>query len=249
MKMQPNDQTERQGSKQITTGLLVLTFATGLVDAASYLGLGHIFTANMTGNVVLLGFAVAGAPGLSVSRSLVSLGGFLAGATAAGRYGAIMAEKSRRRWLVNVAICETALLLIAAFASILADAGSSLPASRLYAVITLTAFAMGLRNATARRLAVPDLTTTVLTLTLTGLAADSSVAGGSNPRFGRRLASVLLILAGAAVGTRLLGLGLAAPLAASALCALGAVVVWGRLPAETVRGEEASEMTTHGRNT
>ena len=46
--------------------LFTLTMVTGIVDAASFLGLGHIFTANMTGNVVFLGFAAAGAPGLSV---------------------------------------------------------------------------------------------------------------------------------------------------------------------------------------
>jgi len=68
-------------------------------------------------------------------------------------------------------------------------------------VIVLTALAMGLRNATPQRLAVPDLmTTTVLTRTLTGLAAESSVAGGDNPRLGRRIASVALMFAGAEVG-------------------------------------------------
>lgn len=226
-------QSTLEGSKQITAALLLLTFATGLVDAASYLGLGHVFTANMTGNVVLLGFAMAGTPGLSVSRALVSLGAFLVGATTGGRYGTSMAVASRRRWLVNVAVCESVLLLIAAFVSIGLDPGSNIPASRLYGVIVLTAFAMGLRNATVRKLAIPDLTTTVLTLTLTGLAADSSIAGGNNPRLGRRVTSVLLIVAGAAVGAGLLRLSLLAPLAASGLCALGAAVVWGSLPAET----------------
>src|ERR1700742_1236078 len=71
--------------------LLALTLVTGVVDAVSFLGLGRVFTANMTGNVVLLGFAVAGAPGLSISRSLVSLAAFLAGAAIGGRLGAAMA--------------------------------------------------------------------------------------------------------------------------------------------------------------
>jgi len=74
-------------------------------------------------------------------------------------------------------------------------------------VIVLTALAMGLRNATVRRLAIPDLTTTVLTLTLTAVAADSSVAGGVDPRIGRRVASIALMFAGAAVGTLLLRWG------------------------------------------
>jgi hypothetical protein len=59
---------------------------------------------------------------------------------------------------------------------------------------------MGIRNVTIRKLAVPDLTTTVLTLTVTGLAGDSSLAGGSNPRWLRRSASVLAVFAGAAAG-------------------------------------------------
>jgi uncharacterized membrane protein YoaK (UPF0700 family) len=53
--------------------LLALTVVTGVVDAVSYLGLGRVFTANQTGNVVFLGFAWAGAPGLSATASIVSL--------------------------------------------------------------------------------------------------------------------------------------------------------------------------------
>ncbi len=56
--------------------LLLLTVVTGIVDAVSYLGLGHVFTANMTGNVVLLGFAAAGASGFSAAACLTSLGSF-----------------------------------------------------------------------------------------------------------------------------------------------------------------------------
>ena len=60
--------------------LILLAFASGLVDAASYLGLGHVFTANMTGNILLLGFATAGASGFSTTACLVSIGAFLVGA-------------------------------------------------------------------------------------------------------------------------------------------------------------------------
>ncbi|MEP7342131.1 MAG: DUF1275 family protein [Acidobacteriota bacterium] len=84
-----------------------------------------------------------------------------------------------------------ALLLAAALASIGLAIGSATPPNHLYVVIVLTAVAMGLRNATVRRLAVPDLTTTVQTLTLTGLAADSFLAGGANPRIGLALPLVL----------------------------------------------------------
>ena len=210
--------------------LLVLTGVTGLVDAISFLGLGRIFTANMTGNVVFLGFALAGAPGVSTSRSLTSLLAFLVGAALGGRLGESMAAASRRRWLVTGGISEAALLLAAALGSRGFDIGSASPPSRLYAVIVLTAMAMGLRNATVRRLAVPDLTTTVLTLTLTGVAADSSVAGGNNPRIVRRIASVGSMLAGAAIGTLLLQRGLALPLAVSGVCVLAATAAHGAAP-------------------
>src|SRR5712691_3848713 len=197
--------------------LLALTGVTGLVDAVSFLGLGHVFTANMTGNVVFLAFAVAGTPGLSMVRSSTSLVAFLVGAGLGGRLGVVMAAASRRRWLLTAAVSEAVLLVLAAIASIGFDIGSATLPERLYTMIVLTALAMGLRNATVRRLAVPDLTTTVLTLTLTGLAADSFVAGGDNPRIGRRVASVSSMSAGGAVGTGLLGGGLALPLVVGAV--------------------------------
>src|SRR5260370_37475367 len=67
--------------------LLVLTFTTGVVDAVSYLGIGHVFTANMTGNIVFLGFGLAGSGGLPVLAPLISLGAFLLGAGAGGVLG------------------------------------------------------------------------------------------------------------------------------------------------------------------
>jgi uncharacterized membrane protein YoaK (UPF0700 family) len=79
--------------------------------------------------------------------------------------------------------------------------GADIGANKLqYALIVLLALAMGLQNATARRLAVPDLTTTVLTLTLTGIAADSKLAGGNAPNVGRRLLAVAAMFVGALVG-------------------------------------------------
>jgi uncharacterized membrane protein YoaK (UPF0700 family) len=88
------------------------------------------------------------------------------------------------------------------------------------AVITSTGVAMGLRNAIVRKLAVPDMTTTVLTLTITGLAADSSLAGGDNPRWQRRVAAILAMTLGAFAGARLGARSIALPLAVS--CAIAA---------------------------
>jgi uncharacterized membrane protein YoaK (UPF0700 family) len=118
--------------------------------------------------------------------------------------------------------CEALFLLAATLTSIVPVPFDS---TRMYAVIVLTALAMGLRNATVRRIALPDLTTTVLTLTITGLAADSSLAGGSDPRWQRRVMSILLMFAGAVVGALLLRHSLALPLGlatVSAICGVAA---------------------------
>ena len=202
----------------LRAALLILSLVTGIVDAVSVLGF-SVFTANMTGNVVFLGFAVAGARGFSIERSAISLGAFLVGALIGGRLGSTR-SRARRGWLTTVAVCEAALLFLAALASIGFDVGSAKPTYSLYGVIALMAIAMGLRNATVRQLAVPDLTTTVLTLTLTGIAADSSLAGGKNPRIGRRVASVVAMFVGAVIGALLLRYGMALPLALSGVCVL-----------------------------
>jgi len=177
--------------------LLVLTLVTGLVDAVSYLKLGHVFVANMTGNVVFLGFAVAGARDFSIPASLIAITAFLAGALAGGRLGSKTGDH-RGRFL---AIAMLAKILLIGAALVIATATLDIDSEPVrYALIVLLALAMGLQNATARRLGVADLTTTVLTLTLTGLAADSTLAGGNNPRQGRRLLATCTMFLGAAIG-------------------------------------------------
>jgi uncharacterized membrane protein YoaK (UPF0700 family) len=203
--------------------LWLLTLVTGLVDAACFLGLGRVFTANQTGNVVLLAFGAAGAEGLPVLAPTVSLVVFLVGAVGGGRLagrlagpaGAEVPALVRRRWLTVVLLGELLLVAVAGVAALglPVDGGSA----RRYVVIGLLAAASGLQNATVRRLAVPDVTTTVLTLTLTGLAADSWLAGGHSPRAGRRVAAVGLMAAGALTGALLLRVDLGLPVLAAAL--------------------------------
>lgn len=181
--------------------LLIATMVTGLIDAISYLSLGHVFVANMTGNVIFLGFAVADAKDFSVAASLVALAAFLAGALAGGRLGSTAGHHRAR--LLMIATCVKILLLGAAF--IIATATPDPDGALVrYALIVLLALAMGLQTATARRLGVPDMTTTVLTMTLTGFAADSTLAGGKNPYPGRRLMATVTMLLGAAIGAILI---------------------------------------------
>ncbi|MFI6980054.1 YoaK family protein [Embleya sp. NPDC050154] len=179
--------------------LIVLTVVTGLVDALSYLELGRVFVANMTGNVVFTGFALAGAPGLSVSASLAALAAFLVGAAGGGRLGAGFGDRRLRLLWVG---CALQAVLIAAALTV-AAAVSGLGTGARYSLILLLGLAMGLQNAVARRLAVPDLTTTVLSQTLTGLAADLRRFGGPGSRAGRRTLSAFAMALGAFTGATL----------------------------------------------
>lgn len=177
--------------------LVAMTLVTGLVDAFSYLVLGHVFVANMTGNVVLLGFALVGTKGFSIAASALAIASFGLGALLGGRVGSLLSSH-RGRHLSTAAVMQCAFLAIAvAFAAL---AGLPVHSGYRYALIVALAAAMGVQNSTARKLAVPELTTTVLTLTITGIAADSTIAGGSGSKSGRRLVAVAAMLAGAVIG-------------------------------------------------
>jgi uncharacterized membrane protein YoaK (UPF0700 family) len=191
--------------------MIALTFLTGVVDAASYLKFGHVFVANMTGNVVFLGFALAGAQGLSSVTSLVALGSFLVGALAGGWLGARNAE--HRGHLLRCA-SVTQLTLVAIALIVALAVGEPLNSASRYALLVPLALAMGVQNAAAQRLAVPELTTTVLTRTLTGLASEAGLVGGPGSKFGRRAVAIAAMLLGALTGALLvLHVAIAAALA------------------------------------
>jgi uncharacterized membrane protein YoaK (UPF0700 family) len=209
--------------------LLALTIVTGLVDAVSVLRLGRVFVANMTGNVVFVGFALAGAPGFSLAASLIALAGFLVGAGVGGwMVGRLVPD--RARLLMVTAAIELVLFMAATIVAFVSLGHSS---AAIYVLAALLAPAMGFQNTTARRLAVPDATTTVLTMTLTGIAADLR-SGFSATAVVRRLLSIVLMLVGAIVGAALVLSGRpAVPLMIATL--LAASVIAGL--AITQRGE------------
>jgi uncharacterized membrane protein YoaK (UPF0700 family) len=212
--------------------LIGLTVVTGLVDAFSYLLLGHVFVANMTGNVVFLGFALAGAPGFSIAASALALVAFWAGAFAGGTLGSKLGHHRGR--LMRTATTIEAVLFAAAVALVLAVVvghPGSIPTDDHYPLIALLAVALGIQNATSRKLAVPDLTTTVLTLTITGTAADSALAGGagSASTAGRRLVSVTSMFLGALVGALLvIHVQIAWPLAIGLVLLIGIAIYTAR---------------------
>ncbi len=208
-------------SRPTIAALLSLTAGTGVIDAVSYLGLGHVFVANMTGNIVFLGFAANPSSGLSASLALIALAAFM--------FGALVGGASGHRWAASPTWPMSVLLAQAAILGAVAAAGAVFGIFTMGrpVVVAALAFAFGLQNSTARRMAVADLTTTVLTLTVTGLAADSRVAGGPGAKPVRRLASITTMLAGAVVGALLVQVSVPLTIALAALCVLVAAVLLG----------------------
>jgi uncharacterized membrane protein YoaK (UPF0700 family) len=181
--------------------VVALTVVTGLVDAFSYLVLGHVFVANQTGNVVFFAFALAGVSGFSATASVAAIGCFAVGALVMGRLGRSLA--GRRELLLGLTAGIQAVL-VAEAVTMAALTSSPMPAGLRYALIVTLSVTMGAQNATARKLAVPDLTTTVLTLTITGIAADGPLAGATGAHVARRLISIVAMFIGALAGALLI---------------------------------------------
>ncbi len=195
--------------------MLALTFSTGIVDAIGYLGLDKVFAGNMTGNVVILGMAAAGADDLPLVGPSIALAGFLLGALAGGR---VARPVEGGQWSRRIgALFATVGVVLAGLSITLFVVGSSPAKAPLLVIVALLSVAMGLQAATARHLAVKDITTVVVTSLITGLAADAAVSGTRQP-WPRRVLALALISVGALVGAATLqvhpglGLGLAAVL-------------------------------------
>jgi len=154
--------------------LLMLTWAAGAVDAVSYLGLGRVFTAMMTGNTVLLALAISQGEMMAVVRSALALAGFSAGAA----IGALMVTRrdERGEWpsAVTHALAFEGLLL-GVFVAIWHVTQTARTPAITNILILLSGLAMGIQSAAVRHLGVPGVATTYITGTLTSLMAD--VAG------------------------------------------------------------------------
>jgi uncharacterized membrane protein YoaK (UPF0700 family) len=204
-------------------GLLVLTAVTGLIDAVSYLRLGHVFVANMTGNVVFVGFALAPGSGLSALASGVAVAGFVVGSLLGG-VGARRLEHRPRYWLCTMFGGQAVVLAVVATLVAI----TTLPGLVVTAPL---AICFGLQSATVRRLGVPDLSTTVLTMTLTTLVAELVLGPVARGRQAQRLGAVVCMLAGAAAGALLLQVSVALVIGVAAVLVAVVAVVFGRGPA------------------
>lgn len=204
--------------------MLGLTFSTGVVDAVGYLGLDRVFTGNMTGNVVILGMALVGGTGLPLAGPAVALGAFMSGAAVAGRTvrGAGAAWTPRHTALFT----GVGAVLLAASALLAVVAEPSRPVS--LAVTAALGAAMGCQAGAARHVAVADVTTVVVTSTLTGLASDSVLGSAVGQPWRRRAGAVVLIVAGAAAGALLLQSHVSWGLVVSGAISLTAAVIGHR---------------------
>lgn len=181
--------------------MLVLTLAAAVTDAVSYLGLRQVFTANMTGNIVLLGVALAGANFVAAARSGVALAGFVAGvlATSALPWSRPGPKRSWPGLLAVVGAWEFAVLAVFAVVWNALSGRATPQVPLLFVLIGLSALAMGSQSATIARLGLPGVTTTYITGTLTGLVND--LVRGVRER-GRLLrAGVLVVYLGGAVAS------------------------------------------------
>ncbi|TNM64190.1 DUF1275 domain-containing protein [Streptomyces sp. NP160] len=199
--------------------MLLVTFATGVLDAATYLGLHGVFTANMTGNVIFIGLGLAGYDASTLLRAGLALAGFVAGAALLGRLGRGRAPRAGADLL-------SAWTLVAVAAVVggvaLALAVTPLSSAWLDVVTAVTAAAMGAQAVAARRVGVPDVPTVVVTSALVGLSADHRWTGRTHDRavLLRRVGAVAAMLVGALAGALLLRWHIGAGVGASALVVL-----------------------------
>jgi uncharacterized membrane protein YoaK (UPF0700 family) len=213
--------------------LLVLTVASGMIDSVSILRLGHVFAAAMTGNLLFVGFALAGAPGFSIVASLDALGAFVIGSFVGG--AVVERTSSHRSQLLRDAAGFQLGSLVAATA-ILAVVGDSPAGGTRYLLVAVLAVGMGVQTAAVRHVGIREVTTTVLTTTLSTLISDLRPTNWRGPAAQLRVLAVLAEVGGAVVGA-LLVLNTATW---SALAVAGAVAAAVAVLSHAVSGKGAA---------
>ncbi|MFB7668567.1 YoaK family protein [Kitasatospora sp. NPDC056138] len=218
---------------RITVVLTVLTVTSGVIDALSFLGLGHAFAALATGNLLLLAFGIAGAQGLPVARPAVALAGFLLGA--AGAQVLVGHRLARgRRWFMAALLLESATICAAGLYTI-ATAGAAVPQGwHATVVFVLLTAAMGWRSRVVFEARIPDMPTTLAQTTLVKMITDIAFLHGAAAAPGltkaQRLATVLGMFVGGVVGAAALPYGLGAVLLAVAGCIALVALAYSRHP-------------------
>ncbi|WP_156687572.1 YoaK family protein [Mycobacterium sp. Marseille-P9652] len=183
--------------RSTVAALLLLTFATGLADSISILVLGHVFVANMTGNVIFLGFWLAPRTSIDLTAVVVALPTFVCTTIVSGRLARHFDQRTRS-WICTVLTTEVVLLLAL---SGLAGAGVlHYHDNTKLITIGVLAVTFGLQHSSARQFGIQELSTTVLTSTIVSLGLDSRLAGGTGNRQRLRVTVVVTMCAGAFLG-------------------------------------------------
>jgi uncharacterized membrane protein YoaK (UPF0700 family) len=207
--------------------LLVLTVATGAIDGVSYLALDRVFTGNMTGNVLFIGFGLVGVADIPLLNNLVALLAFMLGAVLGSRLAGPAGARARLRRRTLLMLLANTVLVLALGAVWVALGSIGTP---VMVVITgLLALLLGAQAAGVKQIGIRDLSTVVVTMTMVNLSTDSRVGGGTGEAWLRRLGAIVTMGLGAlaaALVTRYLG-GSYALLLAGAVMLVG-VLLLGR---------------------
>lgn len=233
------------GRRLTVTALLMLTVVAGLIDAVSYLAIGHVFIALTTGNLIFLGLSLDPQAHLAPLSSVAALCAFLVGTLVGGR-SATHLSGTPRHWL-TVSLTGEACA-IAVVATLNGVGVLPMQGALSFVTIGVLGVAAGIQTATVRHLGSPDLLTTVLTMAMTGIIADSPLAGRRDARIHRRLGSIVCMLAGAALGALLIRFSAAVPLAVAALLTAAAAAVFALCGhgSRSARGSSAERRVAAG---
>ena len=218
--------TQTWAEREYGLALLVLTAATGAVDGVSYLALDRVFTGNMTGNVLFVGFGLAGVDDIPVLNNLVALLTFVLGAalgsrlTRRGAGGPVKLPRS------SMVVQLVVVLGTVALAGVWLGLGR-LGTTEMVVITGVLALLLGAQAAAVRHTGIRDLSTVVVTMTMVNLAADSRLAGGAGAAWFRRVGAIVTMGLGAlaaALVIRHLG-GAYALLLAGLLMAVGTLLL------------------------
>ncbi|MAU83500.1 MAG: DUF1275 family protein [Gordonia sp.] len=197
------ESVRRRDDASLHLGLMVaLTFVTGIVDAGGYLGLDKVFVGNMTGNVVILGMGAAGADGLPVLGPVLALVAFVVGAG----LGGLVLRGHGSGWSTRVTVMLLASYAMVAASAVVVGVVTLTETTQITAAV-LTAAAMGVQAAVARKVGVAEMTTVVVTSTITVWAIEFWSRPGWRTLANRRLLAIGAIFLGALVGAFLLTIG------------------------------------------
>jgi uncharacterized membrane protein YoaK (UPF0700 family) len=216
--------------RSTVAALLLLTFATGLADAISILVLGHVFVANMTGNVIFLGFWLAPRTNIDLTAVVVALPTFVCTTIVSGRLARHFGQRTRT-WISTVLAAEIVLLVAL---SVLAGTGVLHYHDHTKLImIGMLAVTFGLQHSSARQFGIQELSTTVLTSTIVSLGLDSRLAGGTGAREKLRFSVVFTMCAGALVGATMSRFVVAPVFVVAAAVVTTSLLIFRFGPAET----------------